>query len=87
MTLTIKELKDFIKDLPDNCLVYHQRIEDWYFKKHIIEDVSGKHETTPWKVKEMSSANWPESGKKDEYIKVFTWIDYRDGNLYLTAHY
>jgi len=34
MKLTIKQLKDKIKDLDDNSLVYIERIEDIYFEKY-----------------------------------------------------
>lgn len=85
--LTIVELKKFIKDLPDDGFVYHERIEDHYFKEKIIEDAIGKHETTPWEIKKMPASHWPDSGKKDEYIQVWSWVDYKDGHLYLTAHF
>lgn len=32
--LTIKGLKEALKDLPDNIPVYYQRIEDVYFEKY-----------------------------------------------------
>jgi hypothetical protein len=34
MKLTVKELKDKLKDLPDNTEVYIERVEDVYFDKH-----------------------------------------------------
>lgn len=34
MKLTVKELKEKIKDLPDDTEVYIERIEDVYFEKH-----------------------------------------------------
>jgi len=34
VNLTIGELREALKDVPDNTLVYYQRIEDWYFEKN-----------------------------------------------------
>jgi hypothetical protein len=32
--MTVKELKEAIENLPDDAIVYYQRIEDVYFEKH-----------------------------------------------------
>lgn len=39
MKLTVKELKEKIKDLPDCTEVYIERIEDAYFEKHGWETI------------------------------------------------
>lgn len=32
--MKLKELKDYIKDIPDDVDVYTERVEDIYFNKH-----------------------------------------------------
>jgi hypothetical protein len=75
--LTIGRLKEFIKKhkIPDNALILHQRIEDVYFEKH------GWSKTSIVK----PCPEYP--GSTDEYVVVFSFVGYKDKNLYLTAHY
>jgi hypothetical protein len=71
--LTIKELKEILKDCDDNGIIYYQRIEDVYFKKH------------NWKTKKMKDSLCKEID--DEYVEVFSGFKDKKGNIYLTAHY
>lgn len=76
--LTIKELKERIKDLPDNGKVYYEQVKDSYFQ----DKKSG------WELKRMP--NEYTKGNEfdtDNYIEAFTTVDYKDGNLYITAFY
>lgn len=70
--LTIGQLKEFLYKLPADGKVYYQRIEDKYFTEN------------NWEAKPMPS-EW--EGHNDQYIPAFTHVDYKDGNLYITAHY
>ena len=74
--LTIKQLKEIIKDLPDDTLVLYQRIEDLYFAEH------------GWKSYLRDDEWQPDPSYLDEYVVTFSaHIDSLDNNLYLTAHY
>lgn len=70
--LTVKELKNIIKDLPDDTKVYYQRIEDFYF------------EGGGW---ETESMQW-EFGKTTECIRAFAAYYIKENNsLIIHAHY
>ena len=76
--LTIKELKEAIKDLPEDTPVYYQRIEDVYFIKH------------GWD-KTALSLVWDRIGGEDvysEYTEAFSCYKHPDKDVFvINAHY
>jgi len=66
------ELKEKLKDVPDDAKVYYQRIKDHYF------------EGNGWKTKEM---RW-ESNETSHYIRAFSCTEHPDtGDFIINAHY
>ncbi len=73
--LTVKDLRRWLKKLPDETRVYYQRIEDAYFEKHGWDNTSIKRE---------GGAGFCE----EEYVWLQTIIfDEKKNILYLSAHY
>ena len=78
---TIKELKERIKDLPDDMPVYIQRIEDHYF------------ENNGWSTKEFVFEQWPgREPDMSDYILAWsgnkTWNkDKTEYAFVIEAHY
>jgi hypothetical protein len=76
--LTVKDLKEKIKDLPDETPVYYQRIEDVYFEKH------------GWD-KSALSLLWEEFGDEkifNDYIRAFSCYKHPDKEVFvINAHY
>lgn len=71
--MNIKELKNIIKDLPDETEVYYERIEDIYFNKHWWKaDYLYNDPEFPW--------------TSNEYIKSFCGFN-SEWKLCITAHY
>ena len=71
--MSIASLKEKIKDLPDTGKVYIQRVEDDLFETH------------GWGTKKVPCPEY--NDENDEYIMAWCSLNYKDGNLYLTAHY
>lgn len=74
--LTVGQLREAIKDLPDTAKVYYERIEDVYFEKH------------NWKPEKLIKSDFtePEHNIHDEYIRAYCSFSH-DGDLHITAHY
>ena len=78
--MNIWELKEVIKNLPDNMEIFYERIEDIYFDKHW------------WKASHLhNNSIHPEyphtkDEDKDQYINTFcAFVD--DWKLCITAHF
>ena len=50
MKLTVKELKEAIDKVPDDAIIYSQRIEDMY--------IEGRNETHLWQGKHRAPEKW-----------------------------
>ncbi len=76
MHLTVGQLRRTLADLPDDAVVYYERIEDSYFK-------AGTGWTT------LTLPDEEDSGGLDRnMIPAFTSFRRNDDNaLYITAHY
>ena len=76
--LTIKELKEKIKDLPDEMPVYYQRIEDHYFTQ------GGWDSSTKTLLWERSSYG----DDYNEYVGAFSAYKHPDDYVFvINAHY
>ena len=85
--LSIGDLKELIKDLPDEMPVAYQRIEDVYFEKH------------HWKAEKLTFdypvlVGWDEFDNKiyepnlSEYITAFSAYKHNDKDIFvINAHY
>lgn len=75
MRLTVKELKEKIKDLDDDTIVYIERVEDIYFEKH------------NWETKKLIFGKLP-SGYEESAIvfKASQCGSYKD-KFVIYAHY
>ncbi len=72
LDITIGELKEFIKDLPDDGLLFNERIEDVYFEER------------GWQTTRIDGVHYPDS--EGEFYPVNT-LSYRDGKLLISGHY
>lgn len=78
--LTVKGLKEAIKDLPDNTPVYYQHIEDTYMWQHGWK---------PLKILDRENSH-PSFKVYDYHHRAFCAYGLRNGSkkiLILTAHY
>jgi hypothetical protein len=77
--LTVKRLREQIKDLPDDTPVMYQRIEDVYFQEHNWKTVA-----LPWEP-------WQEGAETSDFIGAFSAYvtEGADGKpvLCIHAHY
>ena len=75
--LTVGRLKEIIVDMPDDALVFSQRVEDKYFEKH------------GWKGLRRPCPEYPDDEDGDQYLNVWYGLKYKDidEHLYLTLHY
>lgn len=72
--ITVKDIKEIIKDLPDDVQITYQRIEDVYFEKH------------GWKSEKVKCDIFPED--KDEFILASTaWFDKDNNKVRISAHF
>ena len=82
---TVKDLKERIKDLPDDMPVVYERIHDGYFDK-------GGWTTIVLRTDVVPVGNCPVTGSKryeniySEFVYVFTGYKIND-KFILTAHY
>lgn len=77
---TVKDLKEHLKDLPDDMVVTHQRIEDIYFK------------TGGWRTVLAAFEKWPgEVAHLSEYLVAFSGnvTETKDGDkiFVINSHY
>lgn len=73
--LTIKDLKERIKDLPDDMPVYYQRIEDQYFEHG-------------WTTKTLLWERTKFGDEHSEYISAFSAYKHPDDYIFvINAHY
>ncbi len=72
LDVTVGQLKELIKDLPDDVILYNERIEDIYFKEH------------GWKTTKIEEVHYPDS--EGEFYPVNT-LTYKDGRLLISGHY
>lgn len=74
--MTVGDIREKIKNMPDDARVYYQRIEDVYFDKH------------KWVADKVIPDDFmPDERELDnEYIHAFCCFEY-SGDLYITAHY
>ncbi len=80
--LTVRELKKYIADLPDDSKIFVERIEDYYFKPG-----DGWIEHSKYKPNWLGGSPAPQT-EKVQFIRIYSPIKYpKDKNLYLTAHY
>lgn len=86
--LTVGELKEVIVDLPDDCKVYYERIQDLYFEKN------------GWKATPLASDAWyeragfvnedgsPCENEPGEWIDAYeAFYNKKENALKITAHY
>lgn len=72
--VTVGQLKEVLKNLPDDMPVGYQRIEDIYFEKHHWSDCS-----------KLLTWEWP---IQNEYVAVFSAYKHPDDYVFvLNAHY
>lgn len=69
--MTVGQLREKMKDLPDDMPVLYQRIEDMYF------------ETGGWKAVDLE---W-DFHETSEYIPAWTAYKHKEGFLCIDAHY
>ncbi len=77
--LTVGQLREKIKDMPDDAKVYYRRIEDVYFDKY------------EWSKSSVFKPCFPYADDREmdnEYTRAFQALKYKDDpNLYIDAHY
>lgn len=69
--LTVGQLRERIKNVPDDTPVFYQRVEDFYFEQN------------HWKSVELS---WFDN-ETSEYIPAFQSYLHEDGFFVIDAHY
>lgn len=72
LDVTVGQLKELIKDLPDDVILYNERIEDIYFEER------------GWKTTKIEEVHYPDS--EGEFYPVNT-LTYKDGRLLISGHY
>lgn len=80
MYLKVKDLKEALKNVPDNCEVRYQRIEDIYFEKYGWDKI----------VKKLPFGDEIYYDKDDysQYIEVFSACKHPDADVFvLNAHF
>ncbi len=79
MYLTVSDIRRKIKDLPDDALVYIERIEDVYFEKHnweterlVFQEVNG----VPIEYSDIlkASSSTASSEQKDKRLIIYAHI-------------
>jgi len=75
--LTIGELKQVIKDMPDDGIVHYERIEDFYFTEN------------NWNPITLNDYMWYGELREFQYVRAYEARTHKgdDKNIYLTAHY
>ena len=72
MNLTVGELREALKDVADNVLVYTQRVEDWYFEKN------------GWTTVQLY---FEDEKNISEYIRTTSAYKHPDGGFVINVHY
>ena len=84
--LTVKELKEIIRDLPDDTKVYQERIEDEYVLKRGWEPVILKDDS--WIERRCRFENPRFEGEEGEWFGVYeAFYNENEKALKLTPHY
>jgi len=74
--LTVGQLKERLKDVPDDTPVFYQRIEDVYFEKH------------GWKTEKLVWDFYAMEYIYSEYIPAFSCYKHTDEDVFvINAHY
>jgi hypothetical protein len=85
--LTIRELKEAIKDMPDDMIVAYQRIEDIYFEKYGWEAEKLRWDY-PTLIGYDKDDNKIYEDNISEYIKAFDAYKHPDKEIFvINAHY
>lgn len=80
MNLTVKDLRERIKDLPDEMLVGYQRVEDRYFSEHGWKSVRVVWEA--WPGRDVEHTEWVSA------FSAFVTVDDKGDKLFMIhAHY
>lgn len=78
LPLTVKDLREVLRNLSDDIIISYERIEDVYFDDH------------NWDIERVSDSSDPGSHDKytDEYINAeVCWYDELKNKLRISAHY
>lgn len=70
--VTVGQLKELIKDIPDDTIVYNERVEDVYFYEH------------SWPINKVKGLHW--STDESEIYSANT-VAYINGKLIISGHY